>query len=95
MNLLSYPSPLPWQDYKEHPSSIAHVRFSPTGSHVASVDVDGVIKVWSSRAATTRATIMSKAVMTCVDWVPTGDRLLLHGNRAAAVRLFDLKVGIL
>lgn len=89
------PSPpfllLSQEDYKEHPSSIAHVRFSPTGSHVASVDVDGVIKVWSSRAATTRATIMSKAVMTCVDWVPTGDRLLLHGNRAAAVRLFDLK----
>lgn len=89
------PSPpfllLSQEDYKEHPSSIAHVRFSPTGSHVASVDVDGVVKVWSSRQAVTHATIMSKAVMTCVDWVPTGDRLLLHGNRAAAVRLFDLK----
>jgi len=79
------------EDYHEHPSSITHVRFSPTGSQVASVDVDGVVKVWSSRAATTRATIMSKAVTTCVDWVPTGDRLLLHGNRAAGVKLFDLK----
>ncbi|TNN38398.1 WD repeat-containing protein 91 [Liparis tanakae] len=53
------------EEYGEHHSSIMHCRVDCSGRRVASLDVDGVIKVWSfNPIMQTKATIMSNGVGT-------------------------------
>ncbi|KAJ8317213.1 hypothetical protein KUTeg_005117 [Tegillarca granosa] len=47
------------EEYSEHRSAISYGRFSNTGHYVATVDVDGVVKVWNwSPAPVTAATLL-------------------------------------
>uniref|UniRef100_A0A0B7AEI3 WD repeat-containing protein 91 n=1 Tax=Arion vulgaris TaxID=1028688 RepID=A0A0B7AEI3_9EUPU len=79
-------------EYIEHSSAASYCRFSLTGQHVASLDVDGVVKVWmwSPQPATT-ATVMSRSAFLSLAWASKSDRWLLLGNKAGTIRLFDVK----
>ncbi|CAB1351948.1 unnamed protein product [Coregonus sp. 'balchen'] len=78
------------EEYGEHHSSIMHCRVDCSGRRVASLDVDGVIKVWSfNPIMQTKATIMSKSPLLSLEWATKPDRLLLLGSGAGTVRLYD------
>uniref|UniRef100_A0A669D6R7 WD repeat-containing protein 91 n=1 Tax=Oreochromis niloticus TaxID=8128 RepID=A0A669D6R7_ORENI len=78
------------EEYGEHHSSIMHCRVDCSGRRVASLDVDGVIKVWSfNPIMQTKATIMSKSPLMSLEWATKPDRLLLLGSGVGTVRLYD------
>uniref|UniRef100_A0A8C2WRS5 WD repeat-containing protein 91 n=1 Tax=Cyclopterus lumpus TaxID=8103 RepID=A0A8C2WRS5_CYCLU len=78
------------EEYGEHHSSIMHCRVDCSGRRVASLDVDGVIKVWSfNPIMQTKATIMSKSALLSLEWATKPDRLLLLGSGVGTVRLYD------
>ncbi|KAM7393339.1 hypothetical protein PAMA_008141 [Pampus argenteus] len=78
------------EEYGEHHSSIMHCRVDCSGRRVASLDVDGVIKVWSfNPIMQTKATIMSKSPLLSLEWATKPDRLLLLGSGVGSVRLYD------
>uniref|UniRef100_A0A1A7XA59 WD repeat-containing protein 91 n=2 Tax=Iconisemion striatum TaxID=60296 RepID=A0A1A7XA59_9TELE len=78
------------EEYGEHHSSIMHCRVDSSGRRVASLDVDGVIKVWSfNPLMQTKATIMSKSPLLSLEWATKPDRLLLLGSGVGTVRLYD------
>ncbi|XP_033870948.2 WD repeat-containing protein 91-like [Acipenser ruthenus] len=78
------------EEYSEHHSSIMHCRVDCSGRRVASLDVDGVIKVWSfNPLMQTKATIMSKSPLLSLEWATKPDRLLLLGSGVGTVRLYD------
>ncbi|XP_041091420.1 WD repeat-containing protein 91-like isoform X2 [Polyodon spathula] len=78
------------EEYSEHHSSIMHCRVDCSGRRVASLDVDGVIKVWSfNPLMQTKATIMSKSPLLSLEWATKPDRLLLLGSGVGMVRLYD------
>uniref|UniRef100_A0A3Q2ZXC8 WD repeat-containing protein 91 n=1 Tax=Kryptolebias marmoratus TaxID=37003 RepID=A0A3Q2ZXC8_KRYMA len=78
------------EEYGEHHSSIMHCRVDCSGRRVASLDVDGVIKVWSfNPIMQTKATIMSKSPLLSLEWAAKPDRLLLLGSGVGTVRLYD------
>ncbi|OWF40423.1 WD repeat-containing protein 91 [Mizuhopecten yessoensis] len=80
------------EEYCEHRAALSYCRFSNTGQYVASVDVDGVVKVWTwSPQPTTAATVMSKSAFLSLEWASKSDRWLLLGNRSGNIRLFDVK----
>ncbi|KAJ0057674.1 hypothetical protein NL108_011605, partial [Boleophthalmus pectinirostris] len=78
------------EEYGEHHSSIMHCRVDASGRRVASLDVDGVVKVWSfNPTMQTKATIMSKSPLLSLEWATKPDRLLLLGSGVSTVRLYD------
>lgn len=78
------------EEYGEHHSSIMHCRVDSSGRRVASLDVDGVVKVWSfNPMMQTKATIMSKSPLLSLEWATKPDRLLLLGSGMGTVRLYD------
>uniref|UniRef100_A0A4W3IJT1 WD repeat-containing protein 91 n=1 Tax=Callorhinchus milii TaxID=7868 RepID=A0A4W3IJT1_CALMI len=61
-----------------------------SGRRVASLDIDGVVKVWSlTPPMQTKATIMSKSPLLSLEWATKPDRLLLLGSAVGIVRLYD------
>ncbi|KAI4890383.1 hypothetical protein NFI96_014543, partial [Prochilodus magdalenae] len=78
------------EEYGEHHSSIMHCRVDCSGRRVASLDVDGVVKVWSfNPIMQTKATIMSKSPLLSLEWATKPDRLLLLGSGVGTVKLYD------
>lgn len=52
-------------------------RVDSSGRKVASLDVDGVVKVWSfNPIMQTKATIMSKSALLSLEWATKPDRLV-------------------
>ncbi|KAM9312420.1 WD repeat-containing protein 91 [Gastrophryne carolinensis] len=77
-------------EYGEHHSSIMHCRVDSSGRRVASLDVDGVIKVWSvDGLMQTKASAISKSALLSLEWATKRDRLLLLGSEVGTVRLYD------
>ncbi|XP_030841451.1 WD repeat-containing protein 91 [Strongylocentrotus purpuratus] len=77
-------------EYTEHHSSITYSRFSPSSTSVASMDIDGVVKVWKTTPnPTTLATIMFKAPLLSLEWVPKTDRMLILGSSVGSIKLYD------
>lgn len=77
-------------EYGEHHSSIMHCRVDCSGRRVASLDVDGVVKVWAfNPIMQTKATIMSKSPLLSLEWAAKPDRLLLLGSGVGTVKLYD------
>ncbi|XP_043943485.1 WD repeat-containing protein 91 [Protopterus annectens] len=77
------------EEYGEHHSSIMHCRVDCSGRRIASLDVDGVIKIWSfNPIMQTKATVMSKSALS-LEWAAKPDRLLLLGSGVGTVRLYD------
>lgn len=57
-------------------------RVDSSGRRVASLDVDGVIKVWSfNPMMQTKATIMSKSPLLSLEWATKPDRLVFIVKR--------------
>ncbi|GAB1607859.1 hypothetical protein Ahia01_001069800, partial [Argonauta hians] len=80
------------EEYGEHRSGICYCRFSNSSQYVASLDADGVVKVWTwSPQPSTQATCMAKSPFLSLEWSQKSDRLLLLGNRSGNIRLFDVK----
>ncbi|XP_073183464.1 WD repeat-containing protein 91 isoform X1 [Lepidochelys kempii] len=78
------------EEYGEHHSSIMHCRVDCSGRRVASLDVDGVIKVWSfNPMMQTKASSVSKSPLLSLEWATKRDRLLLLGSGVGTVRLYD------
>ncbi|XP_075993473.1 WD repeat-containing protein 91 [Genypterus blacodes] len=78
------------EEYAEHHSSIMHCRIDCSGRRVASLDVDGVVKVWAlNPIMQTKATIMSKSPLLSLEWATKPHRLLLLGSGVGTVRLYD------
>ncbi|XP_067011129.2 WD repeat-containing protein 91 [Anabrus simplex] len=78
------------EEYTEHRSSISHCKFNSTGSAVASADVDGVIKLWSTTPSPrTLATFVTKSSVLALDWVRKNERYLITGHKLGLVRLYD------
>ncbi|XP_068134061.1 WD repeat-containing protein 91 isoform X2 [Hyperolius riggenbachi] len=78
------------EEYGEHHSSIMHCRVDCSGRRVASLDVDGVIKVWSiDGIMQTKASAISKSALLSLEWATKRDRLLLLGSEVGTVRLYD------
>ncbi|CAL1527973.1 unnamed protein product [Lymnaea stagnalis] len=79
-------------EYTEHSSAASFCRFSLTGQYVASLDVDGIVKVWMwSPQPSTTATVMSRSAFLSLAWASKSDRWLLLGNKTGSIRLFDVK----
>ncbi|XP_071487234.1 WD repeat-containing protein 91-like [Diadema antillarum] len=77
-------------EYTEHHSSITHSRFSPSSTSVASMDIDGVVKVWKTTPnPLTTTTIMFKSPLLSLEWVSKSDRMLLLGSSVGSVKLYD------
>ncbi|KAK1335117.1 hypothetical protein QTO34_004697 [Cnephaeus nilssonii] len=67
-----------------------HCRVDCSGRRVASLDVDGVIKVWSfNPIMQTKASSISKSPLLSLEWATKRDRLLLLGSGVGTVRLYD------
>uniref|UniRef100_A0A8C9JI52 WD repeat-containing protein 91 n=1 Tax=Panthera tigris altaica TaxID=74533 RepID=A0A8C9JI52_PANTA len=65
------------EEYGEHHSSIMHCRVDCSGRRVASLDVDGVIKVWSfNPIMQTKASSISKSPLLSLEWATKRDRLV-------------------
>ncbi|XP_041369191.1 WD repeat-containing protein 91-like isoform X2 [Gigantopelta aegis] len=80
------------EEYGEHHSAISYCKFSMSGQYISSLDVDGIVKVWTwSPQPATMATVMSKSAFLSLDWASKSDRWLLLGNRTGNIRLFDVK----
>ncbi|XP_067907187.1 WD repeat-containing protein 91 isoform X1 [Heterodontus francisci] len=78
------------EEYAEHHSSIMYCGVDCSGRRVASLDVDGVVKVWAfNPTMQTKATIMSKSQLLSLEWATKPDRLLLLGSGVGTVRLYD------
>ncbi|KAM9634642.1 WD repeat-containing protein 91 isoform 2-T2 [Morphnus guianensis] len=78
------------EEYGEHHSSIMYCRVDCSGRRVASLDVDGVIKVWSfNPIMQTTASSISKSPLLSLEWATKRDRLLLLGSGVGTVRLYD------
>uniref|UniRef100_A0A672PXW8 WD repeat-containing protein 91 n=1 Tax=Sinocyclocheilus grahami TaxID=75366 RepID=A0A672PXW8_SINGR len=78
------------EEYIEHHSSIMHCRVDCSGRRVASLDVDGVVKVWAfNPIMQTKATIMSKSPLLSLEWAAKPNRLLLLGSGVGTVKLYD------
>uniref|UniRef100_A0A672S8X8 WD repeat-containing protein 91 n=1 Tax=Sinocyclocheilus grahami TaxID=75366 RepID=A0A672S8X8_SINGR len=78
------------EEYAEHHSSIMHCKVDCSGRRVASLDVDGVVKVWAfNPVMQTKATIMSKSPLLSLEWAAKPDRLLLLGSGVGTVKLYD------
>ncbi|NXX39328.1 WDR91 protein, partial [Tricholaema leucomelas] len=78
------------EEYGEHHSSIMYCRVDGSGRRVASLDVDGVIKVWSfNPIMQTKASSISKSPLLSLEWATKRDRLLLLGSGVGTVRLYD------
>ncbi|XP_078424554.1 WD repeat-containing protein 91 isoform X1 [Cetorhinus maximus] len=78
------------EEYAEHHSSIIYCGVDCSGRRVASLDVDGVVKVWAfNPTMQTKATIMSKSQLLSLEWATKPDRLLLLGSGVGTVRLYD------
>ncbi|XP_061421287.1 WD repeat-containing protein 91 [Lethenteron reissneri] len=78
------------EEYSEHHSPIMHCKFDASGSRVASVDVDGVVKVWScSPTPQTHTTVMAKSPLLSLEWATKPHRLLLLGSGIGSVRFYD------
>ncbi|XP_025236078.1 WD repeat-containing protein 91 isoform X1 [Theropithecus gelada] len=78
------------EEYGEHHSSIMHCRVDCSGRRVASLDIDGVIKVWSfNPIMQTKASSISKSPLLSLEWATKRDRLLLLGSGVGTVRLYD------
>ncbi|XP_073094528.1 WD repeat-containing protein 91 isoform X2 [Manis javanica] len=78
------------EEYGEHHSSIMHCRVDCSGRRVASLDIDGVIKVWSfNPLMQTKASSISKSPLLSLEWATKRDRLLLLGSGVGTVRLYD------
>ncbi|XP_060695514.1 WD repeat-containing protein 91 isoform X1 [Hemiscyllium ocellatum] len=78
------------EEYAEHHSSIMYCGVDCSGRRVASLDIDGVVKVWTfNPTMQTKATIMSKSQLLSLEWATKPDRLLLLGSGVGTVRLYD------
>ncbi|XP_075226894.1 WD repeat-containing protein 91 isoform X2 [Lycorma delicatula] len=78
------------EEMLEHRSSITQCKFTPSGSVVASADVDGVIKVWSPAPnPKLLATTTCKSSVLSLDWVAKNERFFVSGSRQGAVCLHD------
>uniref|UniRef100_A0A8B9SHV3 WD repeat-containing protein 91 n=1 Tax=Anas platyrhynchos TaxID=8839 RepID=A0A8B9SHV3_ANAPL len=78
------------EEYGEHHSSIMYCRVDCSGRRVASLDVDGVIKVWTfNPIMQTKASSISKSPLLSLEWATKRDRLLLLGSGVGTVRLYD------
>ncbi|NXR08821.1 WDR91 protein, partial [Semnornis frantzii] len=65
------------EEYGEHHSSIMYCRVDGSGRRVASLDVDGVIKVWSfNPIMQTKASSISKSPLLSLEWATKRDRLV-------------------
>ncbi|XP_014643270.1 PREDICTED: WD repeat-containing protein 91-like [Ceratotherium simum simum] len=65
------------EEYGEHHSSIMHCRVDCSGWRVTSLDLDGVIKVWSfSPIMQTKASSVSKLPLLSLEWATKWDRLV-------------------
>ncbi|XP_022097749.1 WD repeat-containing protein 91-like isoform X2 [Acanthaster planci] len=77
-------------EYTEHHSAIAACKFNPSATTVASLDVDGVVKVWKfAPSPVTTATIMYKSPVLSIEWATKSDRLLLLGSSNGTVKIYD------
>ncbi|KAK8404221.1 hypothetical protein O3P69_000349 [Scylla paramamosain] len=80
------------EEYNEHRAVVTHAVFNPSGTLVASADIDGVVKLWSpSPSPRTHCGVVVKSSVTAVEWLPRGERLLLVATKTATLRLFDTR----
>ncbi|KAK6186094.1 hypothetical protein SNE40_008198 [Patella caerulea] len=80
------------EEYAEHHSAISYCRFSNTGQFVSSLDVDGVVKIWTwSPQPSTITTVMARSAFLSLEWASKSDKYLLLGNRTGCIRLYDVK----
>ncbi|PIO26811.1 hypothetical protein AB205_0078910, partial [Aquarana catesbeiana] len=75
---------------QERKELLAKTPVDCSGRRVASLDVDGVIKVWSiDGIMQTKASAISKSALLSLEWATKRDRLLLLGSEVGTVRLYD------
>ncbi|XP_071793240.1 WD repeat-containing protein 91-like [Asterias amurensis] len=80
-------------EYTEHHSCITACKFNPSATTVASVDTDGVVKVWKfAPSPMTTATIMFKSPVLSIEWASKSDRLLLLGSSSGTVKVYDTEM---
>ncbi|XP_023342348.1 WD repeat-containing protein 91 [Eurytemora carolleeae] len=79
------------EEYNEHRSTVCALQVSPSGL-VATADVSGVVKVWSTGASmhpSTISTFISASPVSCLVWLD--DRKLIYGTHMGQVRLCDVE----
>ncbi|KAL1132580.1 hypothetical protein AAG570_010532, partial [Ranatra chinensis] len=76
----------------EHKAAVTQCRFNALGSLVASCDIDGVVKVWST-APTPKvlSTMQYNEGLISLGWVAKNERFFVTGSKNGFLRLHDTK----
>eukprot|EP01136_Pigoraptor_vietnamica_P009508 Opistho-1_new@46114 len=78
--------------YEDHRASIMHCRFSGDGSHIASIDSDKTLKVWTlNPAPTTTVSYTCPAEVLSLEWESKTDRTLYLGLNNSCVKVFNIE----
>jgi len=76
--------------FKEHKSTIVHCKCSKDGQFVASVDVNGIVKVWDvNESLSVVSTLIQKSPILSMEWDAKNHNILYLGSEAAVVRVYD------
>ncbi|XP_002124829.2 WD repeat-containing protein 91 [Ciona intestinalis] len=77
-------------EYHDHHSSIMQCRFNPQGNSIASVDKDGVVKIWQFEPnPVTIATVMSRSPFLSLDWHTSATDLVLLGSSNGTIKIYN------
>lgn len=81
------------ENFTEHKSSVTQVKYNSSGSHVASGDVEGCLKIWTPSPAPKPvcSVKVSAGGISCIDWVKKNERYLMVGTDKGSVHLIDTK----
>ena len=78
-------------DYLEHKNTIIHIKHSPDGNYVASIDIKGTIKIWNiNQTIETYNTIVQKSIILSVEWDKRHNGVLLIGNDMSTVKEYNV-----
>lgn len=72
-----------------HRASVSDVSFSPNGDMLASVDFDGVIRIWRISEHRCTAVLRVDGALHACTWSPTNDHIAVSGR--SGVYLFQLR----
>ncbi|KAI5700864.1 hypothetical protein M8J76_012096 [Diaphorina citri] len=81
------------ENFTEHKCAVTQVKFNSSGTHVASGDVEGYLKIWTPSPVPKGvcSVRVSNAEISCIDWVKKNERYLMVGTGKGSVHLIDGK----
>ncbi|CAF0857200.1 unnamed protein product [Brachionus calyciflorus] len=79
-------------DYKEHTTEVIFCKFSYDGKYIASIDSEGIVKIWLAENESTPiiTTIVTKTLVVSIEWERRNSNIIYIGLKSNAVKIYDL-----